>query len=251
MRIAVVTGGASGMGLAAARRLATDGVTVVVVDVNEGAAGEAAASLAGAGHLGLALDVSREADVATAFARIENEIGPVAILANFAGIFPWPKSGKRPQIVDTTVGEWEKTFAVNALGSFLTIREMLRWRSKSPVEHGRIVNISSSAAQIGGYNGSAAYVASKGAILSLTKVVAREAAPLGITVNAIAPGVIDTPLLRSIMPAEKDAAYAEKIPIARIGRQEDVVAALQYLVSVEASYVTGACIDVNGGMRMQ
>lgn len=251
MRIAVITGGASGMGLGAARRLAADGATVVVLDLNGDAAGKAAASLAGAGHLGLALDVSQEADVVTAFERIESEVGPVAILANFAGIFPWPKSGVRPQIVDTTVAEWEKTFAVNALGSFLTIREMLRWRGKSPVEHGRIVNISSSAAQIGGYNGSAAYVSSKGAILSLTKLAAREAAPLGITVNAIAPGVIDTPLLRSIMPAEKDAAYVEKIPMARIGRPDDVVAALAYLVSVEAEYVTGTCLDVNGGMRMQ
>jgi len=145
----------------------------------------------------------------------------------------------------------ERTFAVNAMGSFLTIREMLRWRSRRPVEHGRIVNISSSAAQIGGYNGSAAYVSSKGAILSLTKLAAREAAPLGITVNAIAPGPIDTPLLRAIMPSEKDAAYAERIPMARIGRPDDVVAALAYLVSVEAGYVTGACLDVNGGLRMQ
>lgn len=251
MRVAVVTGGASGMGFAATRRLAQDGVTVVVIDLNEDAASEAATSLAGAGHLGLALDVSREADVVGAFKRIENRVGPVAVLANFAGIFPWPKNGERPQIVDTTVGEWEKTFAVNALGSFLTIREMLRWRSKNPVEHGRIVNISSSAAQIGGYNGSAAYVSSKGAILSLTKLAAREAAPLGITVNTIAPGAIDTPLLRSIMPAEKDAAYAQRIPMGRIGRPQDVIAAFHYLVSVEASYVTGACIDVNGGMRMQ
>lgn len=251
MRVAVVTGGASGMGLAAARRLAADGITVVVIDLNEDAAGAAVASLAGAGHLGLALDVSREAAVAAVFERIETELGPVAILANFAGIFPWPKSGERPQIVDTTVAEWEKTFAINALGSFLTIREMLRWRGKRPVEHGRIVNISSSAAQIGGYNGSAAYVSSKGAILSLTKLAAREAAPLGITVNAIAPGVIDTPLLRTIMPAEKDAAYAQRIPMARIGKPDDVVAALAYLVSVEAGYVTGTCLDVNGGMRMQ
>lgn len=250
MRVAAITGGASGMGLAAAQRLAADGVTVVLLDLNAQAS-EKAAALTGSGHRAIALDVSREGNVAAAFEQIETEVGPVSILANFAGIFPWPKSGVRPQIVETSAEEWERTFSVNALGTFLTIREMLRWRDKKPVAHGRIVNISSSAAQIGGYNGSAAYVSSKGAILSLTKLAAREAAPLGITVNAIAPGTIDTPLLRTIMPVEKDAAYVEKIPMGRIGTPDDVVAALAYLVSVEASYVTGACLDVNGGMRMQ
>jgi 3-oxoacyl-[acyl-carrier protein] reductase len=251
MKVAAITGGAGGMGLAAAQRLAADGVTVVVLDLNAEASEKAAAALTGSGHRGIVLNVSRESDVAAAFEQIETEVGPVSILANFAGIFPWPKSGIRPQIVETSAEEWERTFSVNALGTFLTIREMLRWRGKKPVGHGRIVNISSSAAQIGGYNGSAAYVSSKGAILSLTKLAAREAAPLGITVNAIAPGTIDTPLLRTIMPTKKDAAYVEKIPMARIGRPDDVVAALAYLVSVEASYVTGACLDVNGGMRMQ
>jgi 3-oxoacyl-[acyl-carrier protein] reductase len=239
------------MGLAAAQRLASDGLRLVILDLDRAACEAAARRLSGSGHLGLALDVSREAGVAEVFARIEGDLGPISILANFAGIFPWPESGQRPAIVDTSVAEWDKTFAVNALGSFLTIREMLRYRTKSPVADGRIVNISSSAAQIGGYNGSAAYVSSKGAILSLTKLAAREAAPLGVTVNAIAPGAIDTPLLRTIMPPERDAAYAEKIPMGRIGQPSDVVSALAYLVSPEASYVTGACLDVNGGMRMQ
>jgi 3-oxoacyl-[acyl-carrier protein] reductase len=140
---------------------------------------------------------------------------------------------------------------VNARGTFLTIREMLRRRTQRPVPHGRIVNISSSAAQLGGYNGSSAYVASKGAVLSLTKVAAREAAPLGITVNAIAPGAIDTPLLREVMPPERDAAYLERVPAGRIGQPSDVAAAVAYLVSIEAGYVTGCCLDVNGGLRMQ
>ena len=191
------TGGASGMGAAAVRRLTADGIQVVLLDLDPAASHVMAASLPGQGHLGLAVDVSDES------------------------------------------------------ASFLTIREMLRRRSQRSVEHGRIVNISSSAAQIGGYNGSAAYVSSKGAILSLTKLAAREAAPLGVTVNAIAPGTIDTPLLRSVMPTERDAAYAEKIPMARIGKPADVVAAFSYLVSVDAGYVIGSCLDVNGGLRMQ
>ena len=251
MRVAVITGGASGMGLATAHRLAASGHRVAILDLDRRACESVASALLGDGHRGYALDVSREADVASAFDDIEREMGGVGILANFAGIFPWPKSGERPAIIDTTVSEWERTFAVNGLGTFLMVREMLRHRAKKHVEHGRIVNISSSAAQIGGYNGSAAYVSSKGAILSLTKLAAREAAPLGITVNAIAPGAIDTPLLRTIMPVEKDAAYAERIPVGRIGRPDDVAAAVAYLVSADASYITGACLDVNGGMRMQ
>lgn len=250
MRIAIVTGGASGMGLASAQYLAEAGVHVALLDIDSAAAA-AAGSLPGTGHRGLAVDVSQEEDVAAAFATVEAELGPVSILANCAGIFPWPASNERPAITNTSVAEWEQVFAVNALGSFLTLREMLRRRTHRPVEHGRVVNISSSAAQLGGYNGSAAYVASKGAILSLTKLAAREAAPLGITVNAIAPGTIDTPLLRKIMPRERDATYAERIPMGRIGTPSDVVAAFAYLVSPEASYVTGMCLDVNGGLRMQ
>jgi 3-oxoacyl-[acyl-carrier protein] reductase len=251
VRIALITGGASGMGLETARLLSHSGFTIVVVDLRSDPAQQALHSLAGGGHRAYALDVSSEKDVVATFARIEDEVGPVAILANFAGVFPWPSSGERPAIMNTSVDEWNQTFAVNALGTFLMIREMIRWRARKPVDHGRIINISSSAAQIGGYNGSSAYVASKGAILSLTKVAAREAAPLGITVNAIAPGAIDTPLLRTIMPRERDAAYAEKIPVGRIGNPLDVAAAALYLASENASYVTGACLDVNGGMRMQ
>ena len=239
------------MGRVTASLFAEAGMLIAVVDLNAAGASEAAGALSGGGHRGYALDVSDEGQVIAAFDAVESEMGPVGVLANFAGIFPWPKSGTRPAIIDTPIDEWERTFRINARGSFLTIRELLRRRTKAPTPHGRIINISSSAAQLGGYNGSSAYAASKGAILSLTKVAAREAAPLGITVNAISPGAIDTPLLREIMPVERDAAYVERVPMGRIGRPEDVAAAALYLASEEASYVTGACIDVNGGLRMQ
>jgi 3-oxoacyl-[acyl-carrier protein] reductase len=251
MRLALITGGARGMGRVTAGLFSKAGIRIAVADLNADGARESAAALPGEGHRGYGLDVGDEAQVVEAFDAIEREMGPIAVLANFAGIFPWPKSGARPAIIDTPIEEWERTFQINARGSFLTIRELLRRRTKAPTPHGRIINISSSAAQLGGYNGSSAYVASKGAILSLTKVAAREAAPLGVTVNAISPGAIDTPLLREIMPVERDGAYVERVPMGRIGRPEDVAAAALYLASEEASYVTGACIDVNGGLRMQ
>jgi 3-oxoacyl-[acyl-carrier protein] reductase len=251
MRIAFITGGAGGIGRVTADLFARAGMRVAIVDLNADSAKAAADALPGQGHRGYALDVSHEEQVSAIFDAVESEIGPVAVLANFAGIFPWPKTGARPAIIDTSIEEWERTFQINARGTFLTIRELLRRRSKTPVKDGRIINISSSAAQLGGYNGSSAYVSSKGAILSLTKVAAREAASLGITVNTISPGAIDTPLLRGIMPVERDAAYVEKVPMGRIGQPNDVAAAALYLASEDAGYVTGSCIDVNGGMRMQ
>lgn len=251
MRVALITGGARGIGRVTAGYFAQAGMRIAIADLNADGAQAAAAELGGGGHRGYGLDVGDEAQVAAVFDSVERDIGPVAVLANFAGIFPWPKSGARPTIIDTPIEEWERTFRINTRGTFLTIREMLRWRTATPVNNGRIISISSSAAQLGGYNGSSAYAASKGAILSLTKVAAREAAPLGITVNAIAPGAIDTPLLREVMPPERDAAYVERVPMGRIGWPQDVAAAALYLASEEASYVTGSCIDVNGGLRMQ
>jgi len=248
-RVALVTGGGSGLGRATCVSLALAGYQVAVADRSEEAAAETVANLAGHGRA-FAVDVIQEDQVVQLFDAVETQLGLVDALFNFAGVMIAPP-GRRPSIVDASLQDWEQTFAVNARGTFLCLRDMLRRRQRKPVEHGRIVNVSSTAAQIGGYNGSAAYIASKGAILSLTKIAAREAAPLAITVNCIAPGAVDTPMLRAAMPAEADAAYVKNVPLARIGRPEDVATAAVFLASVEAGYVTGSCLDVNGGLRMQ
>jgi len=250
-RIALITGGASGLGLATAKAFADAGMTVAIIDLKADAAQKAVSSLPGKGHRGYALDVSRETDVIATFDAVERDLGPVAVLANFAGIVVWPEDKTRPAITKVEMSEWEKTFAVNTTGTFLCIREYLRKRTAKPVPDGRIINIASSAAQIGGYNTSIAYVASKGAILSLTKLAAREAAAMGITVNAISPGTIDTPLLRAVMPVEKDAAYIVNVPLGRVGKPEDIASAAVFLASSGAGYITGSCVDVNGGIRMQ
>lgn len=252
-RVALVTGGASGLGLATARRFASDGISVAIADLNRGAAVAAAAELENGPHLGLTMDVSDERAVVDGFDRVEAALGPVAILANFAGVLRLGNG--EGSLANLTAEEWDKIFAVNTKGAFLGVREMARRRQISPIAHGRIILVSSSNAQLGGYQATAAYIASKGAILSLAKGAARELAPLGITVNAIAPGAIDTPMLRAATVAKGggEGGYSgiERIPARRIGLPDEIAAAAAYLASEGAAYVTGSTIDVNGGLRMQ
>lgn len=253
MRIALITGGASGLGLASARRLAQDGLTVVVADLRDSAAKAAAESLPGTGHLGLAMDVTQEDSVRSAFAQTESRLGPVTVLACFAGILSaHPTPGRLPT-TDISLQEWDRVMEVNARGTFLCIREMLR-RTAQPVTHGRIITVASLAGQIGGLQSGSAYSASKGAILALSKVAAREAAPLGITVNAVAPGPIDTPMLHQTVPPDQQGRKylgVASVPLGRIGLPEEIAEAVGYLVSPGAAFVTGATLDVNGGLSMR
>ncbi|WP_298723739.1 SDR family NAD(P)-dependent oxidoreductase [uncultured Ferrovibrio sp.] len=249
-RLALLTGGARGIGAAIAQRLAADGLTVIIADLEIEAAQATAAALPGKGHAALRLDVSVESEVEALFDRIEAERGPISVLVCNAGILILP-GGQRLPIWETSLDDWEKTHAVNARGTFLCCRAYLRRRVKTPVEHGRIVTLGSVAAQLGGYRSSSAYIASKAGVLGFTKAAAREAAPYGITVNAVAPGVIDAPMLRQSLSPEGDAAMAAAIPLNRLGTPEDVASAVGYLVSPAAGYLTGVTIDVNGGYRMQ
>jgi len=253
-RIALITGGASGLGLATARRLAADGLTVAVADLRAEAAQEAARSL-GESHIGVAVDVAQEASVRSMFESVENKLGPVAVLACFAGILSAAKKPGRLSLAEIDVDEWDRVMEVNARGTFLCVREMVRRRSMGPrVEHGRIITVASLAGQVGGLASGAAYSASKGAVLSLTKVAAREAAALGITANTIAPGPIDTPMLQQTVPeGHGDQKYlgTAQVPLGRIGLPEEIAAAASFLASPGGAFVTGATIDVNGGMSMR
>jgi 3-oxoacyl-[acyl-carrier protein] reductase len=250
-RIALVTGGGSGLGLATAKVFASAGMIVAVADLSVHSAIGAAAALHGEGHRGVGVDVADEAEVARMFDAVERDAGPVAVLAHFAGVAGHNDAGVRPPIVDETVANWDRTLAINLRGTFVCIREMLRRRRVTPVAHGRIVTISSLAAKVAVPGGSAAYAASKGGVLSLTRLAAREAAPLGITVNSIVPGAIDTPMLRTVMPRERDTEYSKAVPMGRVGLPDDVAAAALFLASEEASYITGSAVDVNGGLFMQ
>ncbi|WP_106400934.1 SDR family NAD(P)-dependent oxidoreductase [Actinocorallia populi] len=241
-RTAVVTGGASGIGEAVSRRLAEDGALVAVFDLNGDAAGETAASIekAGGRAIGLAVDVTDRAAVDAGVAETRARLGRPTILVNSAG-----RAVVHPYL-DITVEDWNRLLAVNLTGTFDCCQAVL----PDMLEEGwgRIVNISSSSVH-GGAARMAAYVAAKSGVVGLTKVLALEFAPRGITVNTIPPGFIDSPMLRDTV--ERGFVDLEQqtkqTPVGRIGRPEDVAATCAFLVSEEASYITGQVIGVNGG----
>lgn len=253
MPIALVTGGARGLGFATARRLAKEGFRVIVADLDATACEEAAAALDGGDHAGRAVDMADEQSVWSLFDETERRAGPIAGFLNFAGILGTQSRG-RVSLSEMGVEEWDRVLQVNARGSFLGMREMARRRSERPVDNGRVILLASLAGQVGGLQSGAAYSASKGAVLALAKTGARELAPLGITVNVIAPGPIDTAMLRATAVIEKEGiAYGslDTVPLGRIGQPDEIAAAAAYLMSPLAGFVTGATIDVNGGMLMR
>lgn len=250
-RIALVTGAGGGIGAAVCRHLASAGCQVIVADIDATRAATVAAQLGG-DHGSIAFDVSQEPAVEAAFEYVESTYGPISVLVCAAGLLLFQPNGDRPLIKDTSIALWDRTFDVNTRGVFLCGREYIRRREARPLPDGRIVTFSSVAAQLGGYRSSASYIAAKSAVLGLTKAMAREVAHLGVTVNGIAPGLIDTDMLRNtVTSAGALSAATAAIPLGRIGTVDDVAAAVGFLASEQGAYITGSVIDVNGGYRMQ
>lgn len=247
VRLAFVTGGASGLGAGACRALAQSGHCVAVVDINAAAAKKVAKSLPGKGHVAITCDITSEASVKRAMNAAE-KIAPIAVIALFAGGTQNTQT-YRPRIQDTSNADWDRMMDLNARSSFFFVREFLLRREKKPVKHGRIILVSSQAAQAAGSAGGAAYAAAKACVLGLMKAAARDAAPFGITVNAIAPGPFDTPAFHTTNSAAQTALMMKNVPLGRMGTPDEMGAVAAFLASEGAAFITGSTIDVNGGTR--
>jgi 3-oxoacyl-[acyl-carrier protein] reductase len=239
-KIAVVTGAARGIGAAVAERFAEEGAEgVAIVDIDPASANAAADEIArrtGCICISVRADVSDEHDVREAIRAILAEFGRIDVLVNNAGIL------KSRTLEEITPEDWDRTMAVNVKGTFLFARAALEVMKTAG--GGKIVNMSSQAGKTGGAMVGPDYAASKAAILCLTKTLAKNAAPYGIHVNSVAPGLIESEMT-------KDFKYdPSMVPLARKGQIGEVANVVLFLASGLSDYVTGACIDVNGGMSM-
>jgi 3-oxoacyl-(acyl-carrier-protein) reductase len=241
-KVALVTGSTRGLGRAMAERLAVEGASVVVTGRDGRRAQEVAEQLVAQGHqaIGLALEVSDAASVANALNEIEERLGPVDILVNNAGI------NRDMLLVRMDEEAWEEVMRVNVTGAYRLAKGVLRGMMKR--RWGRIINVSSVVGLIGN-PGQTNYGASKAALIGFTKSLAREVASRGITVNAVAPGFIQSDMTDALS-AEQKERLAEKIPMGRIGRPEEVASCVAFLASDDAAYITGHTLVVDGGLAM-
>ncbi|HEY8283102.1 MAG TPA: SDR family NAD(P)-dependent oxidoreductase [Chloroflexota bacterium] len=239
-RVALVTGGAEGIGLAIVRRLAQAGARVAIADLNRAALEPTAAALAAEGLTvaGFPADVSEPGSVHDLVAAVEAHWGPAEILVNNAGI-----TGGSTEVRDFDPAVWDQVFAVNARGVFLCCQAVLP--GMLAAKRGRIVNIASIAGKEGNPRLSA-YSASKAAVIGFTKALAKEVAREGILVNAISPAVIQTRILDQVSQATRDYMI-ERIPMGRVGQPEEVAALVHWLAGDDCSFTTGQCVDISGG----
>jgi 3-oxoacyl-[acyl-carrier protein] reductase len=237
---ALITGAAAGIGRACAVALAEAGASIVAVDVNEPGIQETIDAI-GSG-LAVRCDLSLPDDVESMRDRVLAEWGAIDILVNCAGIISYKKGiGAFP------IEEWDRVLNVNLRGTFLVCRAFMEGMKAQ--RWGRIVTLSSLAARVGGIEVGLHYTASKAALIGFTRTLAKEGGPYGITVNAVAPGVILTePVRKQIQGREAD--YMAQIPLRRLGEPEDVANVVLFLSSSLSGYITGSVIDINGGMYM-
>jgi len=237
-QLAIVTGAASGLGMAIAKRLHSEGARVVMLDVNEVAV-QSAEKAVGDNAAACAVDVTDESQVSSVIERIGKDFGRIDILVNSAGITG--KTNVKSHEVDPA--DVRHVFNVNFHGSFLTSRFVLPWMLKR--NYGRILHIASIAGKEGNA-GMLAYSASKAAVVGMTKVQGKEYAETGITINALAPAVIRTALVEA-MPEPQVKYMTDKIPMKRCGTLDEIAHIAAFIVSPETSFTTGFTFDMTGG----
>jgi 3-oxoacyl-[acyl-carrier protein] reductase len=241
-QVAIVTGAGRGMGKATALTLARDGAAIVVNDVRRELAEAVAEEIKAAGGRALVFvaDVSNEAEVQAMVDAAVEHFGSVDILVNNAGILR-----STTPLEDIPLQEWELMMTINVTGVFLCTKAVLPIMKAK--RSGKIVNVSSSAGRSTSTFGGAHYTTSKAAVLGLSRHTAREAAPYNINVNAVAPGSMDTEMVRELATPEHMQSESQKIPLRRLGTAQDEANLVAFLCSEESSYITGATIDINGG----
>ena len=241
-QVALVTGASRGIGQAISLKLAAEGIFVVATATSEAGAEATVAAITAQGGAALAvkLDVTNSAEVEALFKKIVSEQGRLDILVNNAGI---TKDGLMMRMKDN---DWDSVLDTNLKGSFLCLREASKIMTKA--RYGRVINISSVVGEMGN-PGQANYCASKAGLFGLTKSAARELAKRNITVNAVAPGFIETDMT-AVLPEKGREALLQNIPMERLGSVDDIAHAVSFLISPQAGYITGQVLSVNGGMYM-
>lgn len=246
-KVALVTGGSTGLGRAICAAFAAEGANVAVHYFDQRAEALLLCDQLGESHgvraLPVYADITREDDCETAFSTVVAELGRVDILVNNAGL--WPTA----YVKDMSRAEWDRTLAVNLTGPFMLAQRMVRHLLETD-RPGKIVNIVSQAAFQGASSGHAHYAAAKAGLVNLTVSLAREVARHRINVNAVAPGMMATPMSAQAL-REREPAYLERIPLGRIAQPAEVAPVVVFLASAQADYITGATVDASGGMLMR
>jgi 2-hydroxycyclohexanecarboxyl-CoA dehydrogenase len=238
-KIAIVTGAGRGIGKAIAEKLAAEGATVVVTDLDEATAGETAATLSAA--VAIRADVTDRQGVQTMVDRVRQQFGRIDVLVNNAG---WDKAGP---FVGSDPADWDRVIAINLYGVLHTAKAVLPIMAEQG--SGAVVNLGSDAGRVGS-SGEAVYSAAKGGVIALTKSLAREMARYQVRVNCVCPGPTDTALFASFAGPKLREALTKAIPLRRLGQPADIANVVAFLASDEASFVTGQIVSVSGGLTM-